>query len=302
MGDLTVYLQYELNESGKGKFLRRLIPALADIGVGVQFAPKGADVCLGISKWRDKLPNMPRILRIDGIYFRKGPKAKWRNDEIRKSMKKAHAVIFQSKWYAGQVCEKLNIRPKKQFVIHNGAPKYGDDGTDFFHQMTNREHNVLFCANWGGKKERKDKHLKWHLDVARQLEPRDDIAFWLVGETPYKVRETKNLGVLGPIHGEDLLKVYASSDLMVYLSTPDCCPNTVVECLCCGTAVLCLAGCGVEELVEPDGGWAQPDLRLVPQSTCALVESGYTARRPDLYIENVAKRYKEAFIDVCENA
>ena len=289
---MKVYLQYDLNDSGKGKFLQRLIPELSKLGVEVS-NNKRADICLGMSKWRDEIPDMPRVLRIDGIYFRRGKKEDWRNNEIRKSIKKAHAVIFQSHWYAKEVCRLLKVTPKRTYVIHNGAPKMFSGEKNF-----NKKYNVLFVSNWGTKKERKDKHLKWHVQVAEKLLHRKDIQFWLIGPTPMKIENTKNMVVVGNLENKELIHWYCNADLLVYLSTPDCCPNTVVECLCSGTPVLCMKGCGVEEIVEPDGGWAQERLDLIPQNIEQMLESYREANRPDLYIENIAKQYKEAFENV----
>jgi hypothetical protein len=61
-----------------------------------------------------------------------------------------------------------------------------------------------------------------------------------------------------------------------------------------------MAGCGVEEIVEPDGGWAQARLDLIPQNIGQMLETYKNAYREDLLIENVAVEYKKAFEEVCK--
>jgi len=38
---MKLFLDYKLNESGKGKFLHRLIPALEQLGVNTYYKEKG---------------------------------------------------------------------------------------------------------------------------------------------------------------------------------------------------------------------------------------------------------------------
>ena len=40
---MNVFIDYKLNDSGKGKFLQRLIPFLDDIGVKCSFKLKGCE-------------------------------------------------------------------------------------------------------------------------------------------------------------------------------------------------------------------------------------------------------------------
>lgn len=300
---MKVYLQYKaLDESGKCKFLSRLIPALAEIGVEVTRKAKGADICLGMSRWRDEVPSMPRVLRVDGIYYHpKDKREKWRNYEIRKSIKKAHGVIFQSRWSCSVVCRLFDVKPVCVDVIHNGVTPeelVGNRGV-----LTKQQHDILMVSNWGSKKERLDKHLDWHLWVAGVMGKASSSVpfhFHLVGDTPFKVKETRYLTVHGRMDRSELAGLYNMCDALLYLSTPDCCPNTVVEALVAGLPVICIAGCGVEELVcargECDGAVCEKHID-VPSMLVHMRNMGWprVERRDDLYISTVALRYKQMF-------
>ena len=80
---MKVYLDYEFNNTGKGKFLQRLCEALRPMGVKFTDDQKKAVVALGISKWRSKV-RLPKVLRVDGVRIESGRKALWYNGLRRK--------------------------------------------------------------------------------------------------------------------------------------------------------------------------------------------------------------------------
>ena len=111
---MKVFIEYVSDISGKSKFINRLIPALGKLGVTIHSSPIGCDVALGLNRWKSKI-RIPKVLRIDNI-----KKSKYRNDLMRRSVKKSDAVIFQSEYAKKLVFKKLKIVPNKYYVIHNG--------------------------------------------------------------------------------------------------------------------------------------------------------------------------------------
>jgi glycosyltransferase involved in cell wall biosynthesis len=291
---MKVFVDYELNNSGKGKFLKRLIPALAKIGVKCYFKPQGCDVALGISKWRN-LPRMPRVLRVDGIHLRKGKKETWRNEQIRKSIKGSDLVIFQSIYARDTVIKKLTVVPQKTEVIFNGA-----NPEDYIVKpaLLYGKPNVLLVARWGEKRERKDKHLGWHLKIANEM---PHTHFWLIGALPYKVEPRSNLTIVGELKEEELRKYLVAADALLYLAHPDWCPNTVIEALVAGLPVVGIKGSGVEEVLCAGkwGGFVAKDLKQVPVGLDYAISNKATVCREDLYIDNIAQKYKRAFERIC---
>jgi len=257
---MKLFLDYKLNESGKGKMLRRLIPELEKIGVTTHYKKKGCDVALGISKWQNK-PNMPRVLRVDGVYLRGGKKERWRNKNIRKSIKQSHAVIFQSKFAQRTVKKRLKIQPLKECVIYNGAnpAEYHRNvmGFDLF--------GVIMFANWRDRKHKRlSRHVKWAKD-------HPDKKCYLIGECD--VKSTDNLEVVGQLPEKDLKEYLASVGSMVYLADLDWCPNSVVEARVAG-------------------------LNVIYDPKCKAVKELCGLDIKELHIDNVALKYKKVFEEI----
>lgn len=254
---MKVYIDYKLNESGKSKFLQRLIPALAKIGVECSFKQKGCDVALGISKWRS-MTTLKKVLRVDGIHLAKGKKEAWRNEQIRKSIKKSDTVIFQSEFAKKTIVKKLKVKPKC-YVIHNGA---NPDDYNIEKLKLPHTRNILMCARWAN---RKTKRLKAHLDYLDTHEEH----FYLAGEHP-PIRPRANLTDLGHLPDDELRKYQASCDQLLYLTKVEWCPNAVVEAI--------VAGLPVTHLAE-----------------CEAVEELCNFPREHFFIDNIARKYKRVF-------
>ena len=260
---MKLFLDYKLNDTGKGKFLKRLIPELDKLDVQVRFKPNGCDVALGVVKW-NRLPDMPRVLRIDGIHLTKGKKQAWRNEQIRKSIKNSHAAIYQSQFAKKTVKKHLKVSLKREYVIYNGAnPK--DYEIEPLKLPLSYIYNRLMCARWAN---RKSKRLMEHLRI---VDACPDLHFYLAGEHPPIVPQP-NLVDLGRIPDEVLRKYMVSCAKLVYMAHPDWCPNTVVEARMAKMDIIYERGCGVEEVA------------LAPME--------------NLFIWNVAKQYKQVFDDL----
>ena len=266
---MKVFIDYDLNDSGKGKFLQRLMPALAKIGVECYFKASGCDVALGISRWRNK-PDMPKVLRVDGIYLEGEDKRdRWINEEIKKSIKKADAVIFQSQFARRMVVEKLNPRIRKDYVIFNGAnpDDYMVEPID-----TGFKHNIIASAKWCNRHGlRKSKGLKE--TIAKMLELKaEDTGLFIAGEVPDRYQQN-GIKFLGRLTVSDLRRWLKTCDTMVYRARFDWCPNAVVEAI--------VAGC-----------------KIIYNPLCEAVRELSSVRPEELYIDNIARQYKEVFENV----
>ncbi len=253
---MKVFIDYKLNESGKSKFLKRLIPALKKIGVECRFKPKGCDVALGVSWWHTKT-KLPKVLRVDGIYLNSGKKEKYRNGKVRTSIKKADHVIYQSKFAKKTVNKRLKVDPECS-VIYNGA----DPGEYYRNVIGHDLFGVVMFANWRNRKHKRlSRHVKWAKD-------HPDKKCYLIGECD--VESKGNLEVVGQLPEKELKKYLAGVGTMVYLADLDWCPNAVVEARVAGLHVIYEPKCkAVKELCELDV--------------------------KELYIHNIAKQYKKVF-------
>lgn len=206
--DMNLYIDYKLNDSGKGKFLKRLIPELKNLGIKTKFYPTGCDVALGISKWRGKLPRMPRVLRLDGIHLT------GENEHIVASIKNSHALIYQSYFAKNFIKKRLKIHKKNEYVIYNGAnPEDYEKGL--------QRKSCFMAANWG---HRHHKRLDLHLKYAAEHK---DKQFYLAGKCPAK--DTSNLKVLGQLSESAMRDWLSACKTFVYLADLDWCPNVFIE-------------------------------------------------------------------------
>lgn len=266
---MKLFIDYDINNSGKGKFLQRLIPALDKIGVESSFKNKDCGVALGISRWRNK-PDLPRALRVDGIYLDGDDKRdRWVNEEIAKSIKKSDAVIFQSEFAKKMVTKHLNPKIKKDYVIYNGAnpEDYEVEKID-----TGFETNVISSAKWCNRHGlRKSKGLKD--TIARMLELKDEkTGLFIAGEVPEKYH-VDGIKFLGHLQEPELRRWLKTCETMVYMAQYDWCANALVEAI--------VAGCKI--IYNPEC-----------ESAFELVKVGADA----LNINNIAKQYKEVFDNI----
>jgi len=123
-------------------------------------------------------------------------------------------------------------------------------------------------AHWG---KRKYKNLQAHIDYAKD---HPETTFLLAGEC--KAAPTKNLRLLGHLDTPTLNSYIKMCNKMVYLATLDWCPNAVIEARVAG-------------------------LDVIYNARCEAVKELCAAKIEDLYIQNVAKKYMEAFGAVCGN-
>ena len=269
--------------------LQRLIPALAKIGVETRFKENHCDVALGVSKWRTK-PNMPRVLRVDGVHLRDGKKERWRNKNIRKSIKQSHAVIFQSKFAQKTVKKRLGVQPLKEYVIFNGANPADYEGA-FMNGI-----NVISSAKWCHRNGwRKQKKLKTVIKVAKRM---PHVKFFVAGKMYKPQKSADNLTFLGYLEEAELRKYLRSADVMFYPASMDWCANAVIEAICAGCPVVGTSEHGVTELIEACGGKVADTTEGMIDAIDRLLKNPMIVNKNPVHIENVALKYKEVFESV----
>jgi len=296
--EMKVFIDYDINNSGKGKFLQRLMPELEKLGVESRFKPEGCDVALGIARWRTK-PDMPKVLRVDGIYLDGDDKRdKWINKHVKKSIERADCVIFQSEFSRKMVNKKLKPKIKLDTVIFNGAdPK---DYADVESIDTGFKYNIIASAKWCNRHgNRKHKRLKAIISVAKMITSiRNDVKFLIAGKTEEKYNSTKQIEFLGYLEEPMLRRYLKTANVMVYLAKLDWMPNAVIEALCAGTPVICTQGHGVEEVVRATTGIVvnnKIDEAEVIWNINDLLDHKRLVNVGAVHIKNIAKKYKNVF-------
>jgi len=114
---MRVFWQYDPNDTGKGKFTKRLLPELEKLGVKIKYRPDHCDLTISYTRFRKESGNLPKVLRVDGVHMIRGKRWVARDDFIIKSINKADAVIWQSSFCKRIITEMYPARPKKDFII-----------------------------------------------------------------------------------------------------------------------------------------------------------------------------------------
>jgi len=310
---MNVFLQYEMNETGKGLFLARLEPELKKLDVYLKTSPKGCDLTLSLTSWRKESGKLPRVLRLDGVHMVQGKRIGWRNDQISKGIKKSDVAIWQSR-FCKRIVGGMLGKPKKNFVIFNGM------NPDEFSQVdpirSPYPRNIMMLAKWDYKDKtpRKHKRLKEAAKIARDYTAIDPQAcFWIVGNTKERRYESERIRYTGWLEIEETKRYMKMCDVGVYPAWFDWCPNSVVESISAGQYMIVSNNGGQAELVEEYGKVVDVDKPMTPQAlkrmhvpeidrskfVNAIAEFYFVKPQrsfnPALHISRIARKYKEAF-------
>ena len=313
---MKIWMQHKLGGSGKGKFIERLCDELDMRGVKWSRERKGCDVCLGVIKWAGE-PGMPSVLRIDGAHFYDDKRRHWINKMIRKSCKTATAIIWQSTFCKKMGHSFLKCKPRKEFIIHNGAlPGSEDEVKDILRLRILRDapnaRHVLLCARF---RNRPQKGLKEMLKLARAYcQGRPEVTFAVCGKADEKYVQkyrSAQIKFVGNCEDVELRYFMLGCDALLYLASYDWCPNSVVEAQVLGLPVVYIKGHALDELVGEHGvgiasgqalklGYTRSKLRPVfdrDEAVAAIeraLEWPHKVVRPDLHIETITTKYLEA--------
>jgi len=310
---MRVFLQYELTDTGKGKFLERLTPELSKLGVDLVTENKKCDLTLSLTSWRKPSGNLPRVLRMDGVHMLQNKRIGWRNEEIAKDIKKADLVIWQSK-FCEDIVGGLLCKGKKNAVIFNGMDPAEFDSVEPIKSEYKR--NIVFCSKWDYKNKtpRIHKRLKDSAKIARDYTGIDkDACCWIIGNTTERRYEDERVRYTGWLDNEELKRYLKMADIGVYPAWFDWCPNAVVEGVAAGMYMIVGNNGGQAELIGDYGKVVNIDKPMTPKALKKMevpkidrtkimeVMLDFYANRPEksinpaIHITNIAKQYKKAF-------
>lgn len=310
---MRLYIQYSLNESGKGKFLRRLIPELEKLGVHCQFEERGCDIALLIRLFRAPISRkVPKVIRMDGISLLDTPRERRKaTHRILASIKQCDAVIYQSRFAQRMLRGLLGFVHASEYLIANGA-----NPTDYSVRPVTSPYakNVVMCAKWFSNIERKHKRLKEMVEIAYNYN-RQDTGFWVLGRTAGLNPSHPRVRFVGHLNDRDLARYLKLADVMLHLAWYDWCPNSVVEALVAGVPVICANQGGTSELVGNNGWVLDIDKTIAARRIRSNVPPAFDSAKviyaldqalsnpirvhvPHLHIETIAKQYKKVFDEV----
>jgi glycosyltransferase involved in cell wall biosynthesis len=268
------------------------------------------DVQLTISAPKVRL-NCPKssLVRVDGVYYDelKNNLSKKQNIRIKTSIESCDGLILQSSFSKHLIEKYLMIDLDNNVdyqVIHNGVPSHYCSKIKFSdgHGIT-----CITCANWVPSKRLDD------LIAGFLLLDASVYSLTVVGPLDESIRRkfiANNIRFTGPMDQKSLLNELQKSDVFVFTSYADNCPNAVIEALAVGLPVVCSPVGGTCELVGDHGALLESDSELATNSDGLIIprldpydiadkikQASRINRLPhiDFSIVEIAKQYEKFF-------
>lgn len=213
----------------------RMIPIWKKLGHSIVKNYKSANVQLSIIKIKTK-NDLPKVLRLDGVYYDKDDNYIKRNAEIGTSHKIADAVIYQSN-LSKLMCEKYLIPRKTEIVdvIYNGIESWNNP-------LTHGDINIMACAKW-----RRHKRLPEIVDIFKKFQKFvEDSKLHIIGPMVKGCSKIEHRDIIyyDKIDENKMKEIYRIGDIFLHLSKKDSCPSTVVESISAGIPVIATNFCG----------------------------------------------------------
>ncbi len=238
---------------GPSIFVRNISPFLKNKGIEVSFNPNEAcDVLFTVITapteivLRAKAKGARVIQRLDGVFFDKTKDYKGMNLKLKVTQDEADLVIYQSN-FAKEMCQHYLGMPQRSRIIYN--PVDTAVFTPYGKKIDFGRINLLAISTW-----RLRKRLQDSVEAVKELlKIRNDIIFTIIGKGVSIEGTSSHIKYLGELPYGSLPTYYRSSQVFLFPSYLDCCPNVVLEALSSGTPVICTDTGGTPELVG-DGG------------------------------------------------
>jgi len=225
-------------DTGKEHVLiRRMLPIWNKLGHSLD-TPGNSNVLLCNIRLANRKLNLPKVQRLDGIYYDKATDYNSRNSAISSTHAIVDGTIYQSYSCKAQAERYLAKRKKSAGcrIIYNGIEKNWcgrHEDRDNFH--------IVVAAKW-----RRHKRLKETIDIFLEfLKKVPDSYLHILGQTiQNKLISNKHITYYGYLNHTQMAKIFKRADCSIHLSKRDACPNSVVEAIGAGVPVITSDVCG----------------------------------------------------------
>tara|TARA_E500000331_G_C17256245_1_gene713197 strand:- start:1921 stop:2850 length:930 start_codon:yes stop_codon:yes gene_type:complete len=242
------------SDSGPNSFTRGLLENLvSNYDVTIELDRKDSDVefCLIESSI---IKEIPRITRLDGIYFNTSQDYNLLNYRIRDTYENSDAVIFQS-IFNKNLIEAWFGEHSNGHVIVNGANQEKIDNIEKANLIeTFGERDFWICASSWRPHKRLRENIRYFIENSKK----DDILL-IAGKGAtkedflgYENLINNKIFYLGHISWDSLVSLYKSSSTLIHLSFLDHCPNVVVDAAASGCRIVCASSGGTKEIFSKD--------------------------------------------------
>jgi len=212
----------------------------------------------------EKLPGrgIPFAYRVAGCYIPEWFDAmgkemmdehRHQNDSIRKALKLAPRVIYQSDWSKSQLDRTLYKRETNYVVIHNGV------SSQQFRPSTNKNRELVIVS--GGNLRYRFRLLTL-FEVSQALDVPHSLL--IAGHLDHESRDVlekygadseiaSRIRYIGDLSEAEWAEALQKCDILFHPVCGDACPNVVVEALMSGVPVITPRFGGASELIGPGG-------------------------------------------------
>lgn len=228
-------------DDGRNHILtKRMLPYWKEDGHNIVDSSRKADIHLTYVKF-DHSSSLPKVLRLDGVYYDAETNYKKRNHLINVATRLTNGIIYQSifsKLYCEQYLSNTN---RESIIIYNGIePGWCGD-----HEET-KDFNIVVSASW-----RRWKRLKEITQIFLKFFSRHSNAkLHVIGKADCKITH-KNVFYYNYISHNDMIPILKKANVSLNIAKRDWCPNALLEILGVGIPVITTDACGgVTEIAE----------------------------------------------------
>jgi glycosyltransferase involved in cell wall biosynthesis len=318
----TKYENWSCENTGKGKFLKRLSVALQELGVKIVTPHEKSDINLAVGKNAWPVNATKNIIRLGDTHKYKKDYRQLNKRKI-KALHKADGVIYQSR-YSQKLCQAfLGVAKCPSIVIYNGA-----DPKEFEVEPMKSPYDTNFLASarkWDNNKRLKTiKRAFWEANIEKSC-------LWVCGDTGHKnggvydPEYDREIRMLGLVDDKTLASLYRRCNAMIDITYLSACPNSVVEALNADCKVICTDQGGTHEIVSVLSDFAvipekvkynfKPTGKYVPNMDVDAVSKNIkyyshfgksgnwkVGKCEHIHIDNIAKQYLEFFERILERS
>jgi len=225
-------------DNGKEHVLiKRMLPIWKKLG-HIFSNPGDADVLLCNIRLANRKLNIPKVQRLDGIYYDLATNYNQRNSAISSTHGMVDGTIYQS--YSCKAQAEKYLMPRKKSavcrIIYNGI----EENWCGKHKRMDDFH-IVIAAKW-----RRHKRLKETIDIfLKFLKKFPDSYLHILGDIiENKKIKNKHIIYYGHLSHSSMASIFQKSDCSIHLSKRDACPNSVVEAIGAGMPVITSTVCG----------------------------------------------------------
>lgn len=238
------------SDSGPNSFTRNLLEKIvSNYNASIEINIKNSDLefCLIESNIRKEIP---RLTRLDGIYFNKSQDFNLLNDRIKDTYNSSDAVVYQSEFNKNLIESWFGIHENGNVIVNGADIEKIEkvEKADLSQTFGNRP--IWMCASAWRPHKRLNENIRYFIENSEK----DDILL-IAGKGAlkqdfqgYENIINKRIFYVGHTNWESLVSLYKASSKFIHLAFLDHCPNVVVDAAAAGCEIICSSAGGTKEI------------------------------------------------------